>query len=83
MPDGATSADRNRLLEHLQGAGIQARSLWRPLHLQPPYAGVRRLGGEVGEDLFERGVSLPCSSSLSPDDQDRVVEAVLGFFEKH
>ncbi|MGZ4545045.1 MAG: DegT/DnrJ/EryC1/StrS family aminotransferase [Blastococcus sp.] len=81
MPDGATSRDRNRLLEHLQSAGIQARSLWRPIHLQPPYAGVRRLGGEVGEDLFERGVSLPCSTSLIAQDQDRVIEAVLGYFE--
>jgi dTDP-4-amino-4,6-dideoxygalactose transaminase len=83
MPDGATAADRNRLLEHLQGVGIQARSLWRPLHLQPPFADARRLGGAVGEDLFERGVSLPCSSSLIAEDQDRVIEAVLGYFEKN
>ncbi|MGZ4507550.1 MAG: DegT/DnrJ/EryC1/StrS family aminotransferase [Blastococcus sp.] len=83
MPDGATSADRDRLLEHLSGVGIQARSLWRPLHLQPPFAGARRLGGAVGEDLFARGVSLPCSSTLTPEDQERVVEAVLAYFGKH
>jgi dTDP-4-amino-4,6-dideoxygalactose transaminase len=83
MPDGATSADRDRLLEHLSGAGVQARSLWRPLHLQPPFAGARRLGGEVGEDLFERGLSLPCSTTLTAEDQERVVEAVLDFFEKY
>ncbi|HEV7189325.1 MAG TPA: DegT/DnrJ/EryC1/StrS family aminotransferase [Blastococcus sp.] len=83
MPDGATSADRDRLLEHLSGVGIQARALWRPLHLQPPFVGARRLGGDVGEDLFTRGVSLPCSTTLRPEDQERVVEAVLAFFGKH
>ena len=64
-------------------SGIRARALWRPLHLQPPFAGARRLGGAVGEDLFERGVSLPCSSSLTAEDQDRVVAAVLDYFEKN
>ena len=83
MPDGATSADRDRLLEHLNGAGVQARALWRPLHLQPPFAGVRRLGGDVAEDLFTRGVSLPCSTTLTDADQDRVIEAVLDFFAKY
>ncbi len=41
--------------------------------------GARTLGGAVGESLFERGLSLPCSTELTEADQDRVIEAVLAF----
>jgi dTDP-4-amino-4,6-dideoxygalactose transaminase len=80
MPDGSTSADRDALLDHLNRAGAQARALWRPLHMQPPFAATPRLGGEVSEDLFDRGVSLPCSVGLDEADQQLVVDAVLDFF---
>lgn len=83
MPDGSTAADRDRLLAHLSAAGVQARALWRPLHLQPPLAGARRLGGAVGEDLFTRGISLPCSTTLGRTEQDRVIDTVLAFFDEH
>jgi dTDP-4-amino-4,6-dideoxygalactose transaminase len=77
--DGADS--RDALLAHLDDAGVMARSLWRPLHDQPPFAGAGRVGGEVAEGLFRRGLSLPCSTDLTDADQDRVVEAVLAFLD--
>jgi dTDP-4-amino-4,6-dideoxygalactose transaminase len=70
---------RDEMLAHLQSRGVGARALWRPLHLQPPFAGARTLGGVVGESLFERGLSLPCSTELTEADQDLVIEAVLAF----
>ena len=71
---------RDALLEHLDARGVGARALWRPLHAQPPYAGAARLGGDVGDDLFARGVSLPCSTDLTEAEQDRVIEAVRSFW---
>jgi len=67
---------RDSLLDHLQRRRITARALWRPLHEQPVLRGAVHVGGAVGADLFRRGVSLPCSASLSCAQQDRVVEAV-------
>ena len=46
------------------------------MHLQPLYASAERFGGAVAEDLFAQGLCLPSSSSLSPEDQDRVIEVV-------
>jgi pyridoxal phosphate-dependent aminotransferase EpsN len=40
------------------------------------YAGCECHGGEVAEDLFQRGICLPSSSSLTIEDQLRVVNAV-------
>ncbi len=68
---------RDGLLDHLDRAGVMARALWRPLHAQPPYAADERVGGAVGDDLFARGLSLPCSTDLTDADQDRVIDAVL------
>ena len=73
-------ADRDDLLAHLAAAGVGARALWRPLHLQPPFADAPRLGGEVADDLFRRGISLPCSVRLTDQDQTRVIEALRGYF---
>jgi dTDP-4-amino-4,6-dideoxygalactose transaminase len=68
--------DRDRLLDALSASGIEARALWRPLHAQPPYAKALRCGGAVADDLFARGLSLPCSTDLTDDDQMRVIITV-------
>lgn len=73
----APAGRRDELLAGLRSHDIDARPLWRPLHAQPPNSGAAVVGGRVGVDLFERGVSLPCSTDLTNDDQDRVVAAVL------
>lgn len=80
VPDELGEAGRDRLLEHLAAAGVGARPLWRPLHQQPPFADAPRLGGGVARSLFERGVSLPCSFSLTEETQARVIAAVRDFF---
>jgi pyridoxal phosphate-dependent aminotransferase EpsN len=60
---------RNALIRSLDAANIESRPVWKPMHLQPLYAGCARFGGEVAEDLFRRGICLPSSSSLSLEDQ--------------
>ena len=70
--------DRDRLLLNLERAGIEARPVWKPMHLQPLYRSSRRVGGGVAEDLFARGICLPSSSSLTLVQQKRVIEAVVG-----
>ena len=79
VPEGPPGL-RDRLLAHLQEAGIGARPLWRPLHEQPPHVGLPTVGGAVADELFRRGVSLPCSTELSDADQARVIDAVSAFF---
>ncbi len=75
---GALGASRDELIAALAAADVEARPVWKPMHLQPLYAGCERYGGAVAQDLFERGLCLPSSSSLSPSDQDRVVDAIRG-----
>ena len=60
----------------LEEENIESRPVWKPMHLQPVFKDCRMIGGTVSEDLFKRGLCLPSGSSLSREDQDRVVEAV-------
>lgn len=71
---GAT-ADEVRI--HLAGRNIEARPTWKPMHLQPAFAGADMIGGRVCEGLFARGLCLPSGSMLTPSQQDRVVDAIL------
>ena len=72
----AFGADREAVRLALEAEDIEARPLWKPMQLQPLFASNRSFGGDVSARLFERGLCLPSGSSLSDDDQDRVVATV-------
>ena len=63
--------------EHLESNDIEARPVWKPMHLQPVFRDCRVVGGAVAEDLFQRGLCLPSGSTLSRRDQQRVIDAFL------
>ena len=68
--------DRDELRQRLDAANIEARPVWKPMHLQPVYRGCTALGGSVSEDLFRRGLCLPSGSNMSSADVERVVTTV-------
>src|SRR3569833_2110574 len=67
---------RDRLIAALDADNIETRPVWKPMHLQPLYRHAESIGGEIAADLFNRGICLPSSSSLSIEDQRRVIESV-------
>jgi pyridoxal phosphate-dependent aminotransferase EpsN len=75
-PD-AFGASRDDVIAALARRDVEARPLWKPMHLQPLYRECTRYGGDIGAHLFERGLCLPSSSSLTRADQELVVETVL------
>jgi dTDP-4-amino-4,6-dideoxygalactose transaminase len=60
----------------LRDRGIDARPFWMPVHLQQPYADAPRVEMDVCTDLWPRIVTLPCSTSLTDEEQDVVIDAV-------
>jgi dTDP-4-amino-4,6-dideoxygalactose transaminase len=60
----------------LEAVNIESRPLWKPLHLQPLFAGKRRIGGQLCERLFEQGLCLPSGSNLRPEQRERVIEVI-------
>lgn len=68
----ASRRERDKLLRRFEEADIEARPVWKPLHLQPVFARCRVFGGEVAEALFERGVCLPSGTGLKSGDFARI-----------
>lgn len=68
--------DREQIRLHLESLDIEARPVWKPMHLQPVFAGNKVFGGSVSARLFDQGLCLPSGSTLGPGDRDRVVVAV-------
>ena len=66
-----------QIREHLESHNIEARPVWKPMHLQPVFRDCRVVGGTAAEDLFLRGICLPSGSTLSAEGQRRVLDAFL------
>lgn len=60
--------DTTTVLGALREAGIEARHGFKPMHLQPVFAGHPVVGGEVSADLFRTTLNLPSGSRLTDDD---------------
>jgi pyridoxal phosphate-dependent aminotransferase EpsN len=73
---------RDVLLVALENADIEARPLWKPLHLQPVFKNKACFGGELAADLFERGICLPSGSGMSGDERQRVIDAIRAVFRR-
>ena len=68
--------DRERVRLALEAEDIEARPVWKPMHLQPVFAPFECVGGGVAEDLFERGLCLPSGSNLTIDELERIVDII-------
>ena len=75
-PDG--QARRDRLLRALERHAIEARPVWKPMHLQPLFEGApyfaHALGDDVSARLFACGVCLPSGSNLTDAEITRVID---------
>jgi dTDP-4-amino-4,6-dideoxygalactose transaminase len=71
---------RDAVLKSLERHSIEARPVWKPMHMQPVFRGAPYFphdvgdAGDVGANLFEAGVCLPSGSNLTPEQQGRVVD---------
>ena len=68
--------ERDAMSRALAAADIESRPVWKPMHLQPVFAGCKVFGGEVAETLFDRGICLPSGTDLSSADFRRIAGAL-------
>jgi dTDP-4-amino-4,6-dideoxygalactose transaminase len=60
----------------LEESNIEARPVWKPMHMQPVFSDCRIVGGSVSEKIFDNGLCLPSGTSLSTRDQDRIIDII-------
>ena len=69
--------DRDEIIEKLQAQGIQTRPVWALIHEQADYPRNEAYALDKALDYRKHIVNLPCSTNLSMEDCDRVIDAVL------
>lgn len=75
-----TGVSIQTLLKHLENENIEARPVWKPLHMQPLFEGVTYYSHSDSEDiarkLFKTGLCLPSGSGMIEEDQTRVITCI-------
>jgi dTDP-4-amino-4,6-dideoxygalactose transaminase len=88
----AFGADRDQIRLALEAENIEARPVWKPMHVQPLFNPqipqiytdrnnkkkypCRIVGGEVAEDLFLRGLCLPSGTAMTDADLERIISVI-------
>ncbi|MFF4892728.1 DegT/DnrJ/EryC1/StrS family aminotransferase [Micromonospora chersina] len=67
---------------HLDAQDIETRPVWKPMHLQPVFAGRRAVVTGAAENLFAQGLTLPSGSVLDDRRMGRVVGAIEEFLDR-
>lgn len=79
LQTGGISREDVRLA--LAAKNIEARPLWKPMHLQPVFEKAPFYGENVAENLFDHGLCLPSGSNLTPNELAQIVEVIQGCFQ--
>jgi dTDP-4-amino-4,6-dideoxygalactose transaminase len=74
-PD-ACGKSREDIRLALEKENIEARPLWKPMHMQPVFENCPYVGGKVAEELFDIGLCMPSGSNLTDEDFERIFEVL-------
>jgi len=69
----------NDVIKKLADEFVEARYIWKPMHLQPVFNGSRYFAHgnvSVSDDIFDRGICLPSGSNLQLKHIERVCDAL-------
>ena len=70
------SFNREDIRLALEKENIEARPLWKPMHLQPIFASYPYYGKKICETLFELGLCLPSGSNLTIAELETIKKAI-------
>ncbi|HAR6057772.1 TPA: pyridoxal phosphate-dependent aminotransferase [Staphylococcus pseudintermedius] len=73
----------HQILEKLSEANIEARPVWKPMHLQPLYRDYDYIpeSSDNAKTLFENGICLPSGSDMTDEQQDRIISIIKMMYE--
>ena len=73
--------DREKLRLAFDAAQIESRPLWKPMHMQPVFAGCPAYVNGTSEKLFENGLCLPSGSNIDEDGRQRIADVLKREFK--
>lgn len=79
VDESAAGFSAEEFRQALGTAGIEARPLWKPMHLQPVHRQHCSFTNGTGESLFTGGLSLPSGSALTEVEQRTITMTIEDF----
>jgi len=76
----------NLLLDYLAEKKIEARPIWKPMHLQPIFKKCTYYsmqGNDISKNIYNTGLCLPSGSSLRDDQQELIISSIKQFFKDY
>jgi pyridoxal phosphate-dependent aminotransferase EpsN len=74
-PDEA-GISRDTIIQELENHNIESRPTWKPMHMQPLYAGCETVGGQIAEEIFRTGLCLPSGTGMSGDELEKTIKII-------
>lgn len=85
LDEQLTSLTSQKLISTLAGERIEARPIWKPMHMQPVFkdcASFDHGPTSVSQRLFETGLCLPSGSNMTDAQQDRIIAVIEKVLKK-
>lgn len=73
------------VMRALEAANVESRPIWKPMHMQPVFAGYEFVSAEknpIDEQIFARGLCLPSDIKMTEEEQDYVIDVIKSCFNK-
>ena len=64
------------IIIELEKNNIEARPIWKPMHLQPFFEDCDFIGNGVSNNLFKNGICLPSDTKMTENDLNRIVTII-------
>lgn len=70
------------IINYMNQQNIECRPVWKPMHLQPYFAGSKYFthdegeNGSVSDNLFNTGICLPSASAMTEEEQGWVIKSL-------
>jgi pyridoxal phosphate-dependent aminotransferase EpsN len=76
----------DNIIDHLESCNIEARPVWKPMHLQPLFEQYSYFphseSNSISNELFGKGICLPSGSSLTEKEQNIVINEIKVCLQK-
>jgi pyridoxal phosphate-dependent aminotransferase EpsN len=77
-----TGVSREDIRVMLLENGIESRPVWKPMHMQPFFAGAPYYGSGVDENVFSTGLCLPSGSDMADNELDEIITRIIDMLER-
>lgn len=82
LPEGTELSTTKEVCAKLKEYDIETRSFWKPVHLQKPYKDCPLSSVGIAEGLWQRIITLPCSTNITEKELELVFKKIVETIEK-